>query len=67
MYGMFFFLLCFLVVLSCSVFVQKKTYKTYKPKKPKKPKKNLKTFFKNLVFSSPALDYASWRLEAVWG
>ena len=43
MYGMFFFLMCFWVVLSCSVFV---------PKKPIKPK-NLKTFFKNLGFFQP--------------
>ena len=46
-WDVFFFLICFWVVLSCSVFVQKK------PIKPKKPK-NLKTFFKNLGFSSPA-------------
>jgi len=38
MYGMFFFLICFWVVLSCSVFVQKHI-------KPKNLK-NLKTFFK---------------------
>jgi len=51
MYGMFFFLVCFRVVLLCSVFVQR-TYKTLK-----KPK-NLKTFFKKLrFFSSPAVAY----------
>jgi len=44
--------MCFWVVLSCSVFVQKSFKNLLKPLKPEK--KPLKTFFKPRFFSGPS-------------